>query len=51
MRDKRYNSRYFCNLGNDVIIDRQAKDMGVKQESVIEIDASRKGRGVWTGHG
>lgn len=52
MRGKRYDGHYFCYIiGNNVIVDRQVHNLGTKQKSVIELDARRKERGVWTGHG
>lgn len=52
MRGKRYDGHhFFCIIGNNVIVDRQLHDLGIKQKSVIELDASSKESGVWTGHG
>lgn len=46
MRGKRYDGHHFCCIiGNNVIVDRQVHDLGIKQKSVIELDASRKERG------
>lgn len=52
MKGKRYDGHHFCCIiGNNVIVDRQVHDLGIKQKSVIELDARRKERGVWTGRG
>lgn len=45
MRGKRYDEHHFCCIiGDNVIVDRQVHDLGIKQKSVIELDASSKER-------